>query len=106
MLRGQRVQLIENAVERCIMSEHDTGQDGDVPAGRTLLVAERRQFDEDAFELSAKRFKGDRFSHPDSIGNRKPRVNLSRLLEDFAADQHAADFRGASADLVELGVAQ
>src|SRR6202034_3189222 len=29
-----------------------------------------------------------------------------RLLENLAADQHAADFRGAGADLVELGVAQ
>src|SRR4029077_16648889 len=28
------------------------------------------------------------------------------LGEDFAADQHAADLRGAGADLVELGVAQ
>src|SRR5579862_7922680 len=31
---------------------------------------------------------------------------LCALGEDFAADQHAADFRGAGADLVELGVAQ
>src|SRR5580658_6418300 len=31
---------------------------------------------------------------------------LPRLLEDLAADQHAADFRGAGADFVELGVAQ
>src|SRR5258706_6544143 len=31
---------------------------------------------------------------------------LGRLLEEFAADQPAADLRGAGADLVELGVAQ
>ena len=31
---------------------------------------------------------------------------LSRLVEQFAADQHAADLAGAGADLVELGVAQ
>src|SRR5205085_2517744 len=31
---------------------------------------------------------------------------LCCLVEQFAADQHAADFRGAGADLVELGVAQ
>ena len=29
-----------------------------------------------------------------------------RLVEQFAADQHPADFAGAGADLVELGVAQ
>src|SRR4051812_23587526 len=31
---------------------------------------------------------------------------LRRLLEQLAADQPAADLRGAGADLVELGVAQ
>src|SRR5262245_44820089 len=31
---------------------------------------------------------------------------LGRLLEQLAADQHAADFAGAGADLVELGVAE
>src|ERR1700758_5233420 len=29
-----------------------------------------------------------------------------RLLEQFATDQHAADFAGAGADLVEFGVAK
>src|SRR5262249_11665135 len=33
-------------------------------------------------------------------------ASLRRLLEQLAADQHAADFAGAGADLVELGVAQ
>src|SRR5579862_3479158 len=32
--------------------------------------------------------------------------HLTRLLENLPADQHAADFAGAGADLVELGVAQ
>src|SRR4051812_37237624 len=31
---------------------------------------------------------------------------LSRLLEQFPADQHASNLAGAGADLVELGVAQ
>src|SRR5258708_16420219 len=34
------------------------------------------------------------------------RVESRRLLEQFTADQHAADFAGAGADLVEFGVAQ
>src|SRR5512147_3106603 len=29
-----------------------------------------------------------------------------RLVEDFAADQHAPDLAGAGADLIELGIAQ
>src|SRR3546814_9750570 len=31
---------------------------------------------------------------------------LLRLVEQLAADQHAADLAGAGADLVELGIAQ
>src|SRR5436305_4011667 len=38
--------------------------------------------------------------------NSSVRQELSRLREQLAADQHAADFGGAGADLVELGVAQ
>src|ERR1700680_1740223 len=34
------------------------------------------------------------------------RCRLCRLLEDLAADQYAADLRGAGADLVELCIAQ
>ena len=34
------------------------------------------------------------------------RPSQQRLLEQLATDQHAPDFRGAGADLVELGVAQ
>src|ERR1051326_2346996 len=33
-------------------------------------------------------------------------MRLPRLLEDLAADQHAADFARSGADFVELGVAQ
>src|SRR5207302_4565170 len=48
--------------------------------------------------------------YPVSASKRDPeeirRRTSRRLIEDFAADQHAADFRGAGADLVELGVAQ
>src|SRR5688572_27399040 len=33
-------------------------------------------------------------------------TKLRRLLEQLPPDQHAADFAGAGADLVELGVAQ
>src|SRR4051795_5011880 len=38
--------------------------------------------------------------------NSSVRQELSRLREQLAADQHAADLAGAGADLVELGVAQ
>src|SRR5580700_1805317 len=34
------------------------------------------------------------------------RTTSGALGEQFAADQHAADFAGSGADLVELGVAQ
>src|SRR5579884_663467 len=38
--------------------------------------------------------------------DRWPVVSITRLVEQLAADQHAADLGGAGADLVELGVAQ
>src|SRR5436305_11704940 len=38
--------------------------------------------------------------------NSSVRQELSRLREQLAADQHAADLAGAGADLVELGVSQ
>src|SRR5882672_3438055 len=43
--------------------------------------------------------------------SRRPRAfpatcPLPRLVEELAADQHAADLAGAGADLIELGIAQ
>ncbi len=106
MLGGQRVELIEDAVQSCIVAQHDAGQYGKISPDRALLIGDCSQFDKNAFELPAEKFESDGLSHDNSIGSVEPRVNLSALLEDFAADQHAADLGGAGADLVELGVAQ
>src|SRR5215469_1572146 len=43
---------------------------------------------------------------PAAAQTKARRLTSGGLVEEFATDQHAADFAGAGADLVELGVAQ